>query len=55
MISKTKYKKIHGEEIKILIFKKMLQRLLIALAQVKVGNTFEKLPNEICQIIYSLY
>ena len=33
----------------------MLQRLPIALAKVKVGNTFENLLNEIHQIIYSLY
>ena len=33
----------------------MLQRLPIALAQVKGGNTSEKLLNEIRQIIYSLY
>ena len=33
----------------------MLQRLPIALAQVKAGNTSEKLLNEIRQIIYSLY
>ena len=33
----------------------MLQRLLIALAQVKAGNTSENLLNEIRQIIYSLY
>ena len=33
----------------------MLQRLLIALAQVKVGNTSENLLNEIRQIIYFLY
>ena len=33
----------------------MLQRLPIALAQVKVGNTYEKLLNEIRQIIYSLH
>ena len=33
----------------------MLQRLLIALAQVKAGNNSEKLLNEIRQIIYSLY
>ena len=32
----------------------MLQRLPIALAQVKSGNTFENLVNEIRQIIYSL-
>ena len=33
----------------------MLQRLPIALAQVKAGNTSEHLLNEIRQIIYSLY
>ena len=33
----------------------MLQRLLIALAQVKVGNTPENLLKEIRQIIYYLY
>ena len=34
--------------------KEMLQRLLIALTQVKGDNTFENLLNEIRQIIYSL-
>ena len=33
----------------------MLQRLPIALMQVKAGNTSEKLLNEIRQIIYSLH
>ena len=33
----------------------MLQRLPIALAQVKVYNTSENLLNEIHKIIYSLY
>ena len=33
----------------------MLQRLPIALAQVKAGNTSENLLNKIRQIIYSLY
>ena len=33
----------------------MLQRLPIALAQVKAGNNSENLLNEIQQIIYSLY
>ena len=33
----------------------MLQRLPIALAQVKAGNTSENLLNEIRQIIHSLY
>ena len=33
----------------------MLQRLPIALVQVKAGNISENLLNEIRQIIYSLY
>ena len=45
-ISETK-----GERLK----KQMLQRLPIALAQVKAGNNSESLLNEIRQIVYSLY
>ena len=33
----------------------MLQKLPMALAQVKAGNTSENLLNEIRKIIYSLY
>ena len=33
----------------------MIQRLPIALAQIKAGNNSESLLNEIRQIIYSLY
>ena len=33
----------------------MLQRLPIALAQVKAGNNSESFLNEIRQIVYSLY
>ena len=33
----------------------MLQRLQIALAQIKVGNNSESLLTEIRQIVYSLY
>ena len=33
----------------------MLQRLPIAFAQVKAGNTSENLQHEMRQIIYSLY
>ena len=40
---------------KILPPKQMLQRLPIALAQVKAGNNSESLLNEIRQIVYSLY
>ena len=41
--------------LKILSPKQMLQRLQIALAQVKASNTSENLLNEIRQIIYFLY
>ena len=41
--------------LKILSPKRKLQRLPIALAQVKAGNTSENLLNKIRQIIYSLY
>ena len=41
--------------LKILTPKQMLQRLPIALAQVKASNNSENLLNEIRQIIYSLY
>ena len=44
-----------GKGLKILTPKQMLQRLPIALAQVKAGNNSENLLNEIRQIIYSLY
>ena len=40
--------------LKILTPKQMLQRLPIALAQVKAGNNSESLLNEIRQIVYSL-
>ena len=33
----------------------MLQRLPIALAQLRAGNNSEKLLNEITQIVYFLY
>ena len=33
----------------------MLQRLPVALARVKAGNTYGKLLNEIRQVIYSFY
>ena len=44
-----------GKGLKILTLKQMLQRLPIALAQVKAGNNSESLLNEIRQIVYSLY
>ena len=44
-----------GTRLKVLTPKQMLQRLPIALAQVKAGNNSESLLNEIRQIVYSLY
>ena len=44
-----------GKGLKILTPKQMLQRLPIALAQVKASNNSESLLNEIRQIVYSLY
>ena len=44
-----------GKGLKILTPKQMIQRLPIALAQVKVGNNSKILLNKIRQIIYSLY
>ena len=51
----AKYKAKRIEGIKVLTSKLMLQRLPIAVSQVKVDNTSENLPNETLQIIYSLY
>ena len=49
------YKTKHGEGLKILTSKQILQRLPIALAQVKSGNNSENILNEIRQIVYFLY
>ena len=45
IISEAKYKTKHREELKILIPKQILQRLLIVLARVKAGSTSEDLLN----------
>ena len=55
MLSEAKYKTKYGEGLEILNPKQMLQRLPIALAQVKAGNNSGNLLNEIRQIVYSLY
>ena len=58
MISEAKTKAINqksGKGLRILTPKQMLQRLPIALAQVKDGNNSENLLNEIRKILYSLY
>ena len=52
---KTKQNKTEGTGLKKLTPKQMLQRLAIALAQVKAGNNSESLFSEIRQIVYSLY
>ena len=52
---KSKQNKTEGKGLKILTPKQMLQRLPIALAQVKAGNNSESLLNEIRQIVYYLY
>ena len=44
-----------GKGLKILTPKQMIERLPIALAQVKAGNTSETLLNKIRQITYYLY
>ena len=51
----AKQNETEGTGLKILTPKQMLQRLPIALAQVKVGNNSESLLNEIRQIVYSLH
>ena len=53
--SRRIYESRQGKRLKILTFKQMLQRLSIALAQIKAGNNSESLLNEIRQIAYSLY
>ena len=45
MVSEVKYKSVQGEGLKIWIPKQILQRLPIALAQVKAGNTSGNLLN----------
>ena len=52
---KSKQNETEGKGLKILPPKQMLQRLPIALAQVKAGNNSESLLNEIRKIVYSLY
>ena len=44
-----------GEGLKILTPKQMIQRLPVALAQIKAGSNLEHLLNEIRQIFYSLH
>ena len=59
MLSDAKYdakqNETEGTGLKISTPNQMLQRLLVALAQIKAGNNSESLLNEIMQIVYSLY
>ena len=55
MVSEAKLKATKGTGLKILTPKQLLQRLPIALAEVKAGSNSENLLNEIRQIVYSLY
>ena len=55
MMSEAKYRATKGKRLKISTPKQMLQKLPIALAQVKAGNDSENLLNKIRQIVYSLY
>ena len=54
-MSRNIYDSKQGTGLKLLTPKKMLQRLPVALAQIKAGNNSESLLNEIRQITYSLY
>ena len=51
---KPNQNKTEGKGLKILTPKQMLQRLPIALAQVKVGNNSEDLLNENCLFFVSI-
>ena len=53
--SRRIYESRQGKGLKILSPKQMIQRLPIALAQIKAGNNSESLLNEIKQIVYALY
>ena len=55
MVSEAKHKAKYGKGTKLLTPKQIPQRIPIAFAQVKAGNTSEKLLKEIRQIICSLY
>ena len=55
MASEAKLKATKGTGLKILTLKQMLERLLIALAQVKATNNSENSLNQIRKIVYSLY
>ena len=51
----AKQNKAKGTGRKILTPKQMIQRLAVALAQVKAGNNSESFLNEIREVVYFLY
>ena len=55
IVFEAKYRTKHRECLKILTPKQILQRLPIALAQLKADNISGSLLNEIIQVIFSLY
>ena len=55
MVPEAKHKARETTGLKMLRPNQMLQRLAIALAQLKASNNSESLLNEIRQIVYSLY
>ena len=55
VVSEAKHEETKRTRLKILTSKQMLQRLPIALAQVKAGNNSKNLLNEIRKIVCSLY
>ena len=55
VVSETKHEATKGTGLKILTPKQILQRVPMALAQVKACNNSENLLNEISQLTYSLY
>ena len=50
----AKQNETKGKGLKVLTPKQMIQRLPIALAQVRAGNNSKNLLNEIRQVVYSL-
>ena len=55
VVTVTKHEATKGTGLKILTPKQILQRVPMALAQVKACNNSENLLNEISQLTYSLY
>ena len=55
IVFEAMYKTKHRKELKMLTPIQMIQRLPIALTQVKSGNNSENLLNEFREFFYSLY